>query len=103
MHPQFHRETVKVAGLDPAASRRFASGRPAADLDGKRPRVQKCNRVDEKEKDRQKTVLLFLVGVAGLEPAASWSRTKHATNCATPRYSEYKLYGEMIPLSRLFF
>ena len=27
-----------------------------------------------------------MVGVAGLEPAASWSRTKHATNCATPRY-----------------
>ena len=27
----------------------------------------------------------FLVGVAGFEPTASWSRTKRATNCATPR------------------
>lgn len=31
-----------------------------------------------------------LVGVAGLEPAASWSRTKHATICATPRNSHVK-------------
>ena len=28
-----------------------------------------------------------LVGVAGVEPTASWTRTKRATNCATPRYS----------------
>ena len=27
----------------------------------------------------------IVVGVAGFEPAASWSRTKHATICATPR------------------
>ena len=27
-----------------------------------------------------------MVGVARLELAASWSRTKHATNCATPRF-----------------
>ncbi len=26
-----------------------------------------------------------MVGVAGLEPATSRSRTEHATNCATPR------------------
>ena len=26
-----------------------------------------------------------MVEVAGLEPATSWSRTKRATNCATPR------------------
>ena len=30
-----------------------------------------------------------LVGVAGFEPAASWSRTKRATNCATPRHSRF--------------
>lgn len=30
-----------------------------------------------------------MVGVAGLEPAASWSRTMHATICATPRDSFY--------------
>ena len=27
----------------------------------------------------------FMVEVTGLEPMASWSRTKRATNCATPR------------------
>ena len=32
---------------------------------------------------------IFMVGVAGLEPAASWSRTMHATICATPRDSFY--------------
>ena len=31
-------------------------------------------------------ILCFLVGVRGFEPRASWSRTKHATICATPRY-----------------
>ena len=30
---------------------------------------------------------LSLVEVTGLEPAASWSQTTRATNCATPRYS----------------
>ena len=28
---------------------------------------------------------LFVVGVTGFEPTASWSQTKRATNCATPR------------------
>lgn len=26
-----------------------------------------------------------IVGEGGLEPPASWSQTRHATNCATPR------------------
>ena len=30
-----------------------------------------------------------LVGVRGFEPRASWSRTKRATNCATPRQPVY--------------
>ena len=29
---------------------------------------------------------LIMVGVTGFEPTTSWSRTKRATNCATPRY-----------------
>ena len=33
-----------------------------------------------------------LVRVAGFEPTASWSRTKHATICATP--------GRSLPVSR---
>ncbi len=32
---------------------------------------------------------LFVVGVTGFEPTASWSRTKRATNCATPRQPVY--------------
>ena len=29
--------------------------------------------------------LNYFVGEGGLEPPASWSQTRHATNCATPR------------------
>ena len=41
-------------------------------------------------KNRRKRIYACddLVGVAGVEPTASWTRTKRATNCATPR----KLY-----------
>ena len=31
--------------------------------------------------------LCFLVGVTGLEPAASCSQSRRATSCATPRYT----------------
>lgn len=40
----------------------------------------------------------FLVGVAGLEPAASWSRTKHATKLRyTPTTQEifYRIRREL--------
>ena len=37
----------------------------------------------------QDALVCRLVGVAGFEPAASWSRTKRATNCATPRHSRF--------------
>ena len=30
-----------------------------------------------------------VVGVAGFEPTASWSRTKRATICATPRNDSF--------------
>ena len=30
-------------------------------------------------------IILFFVGVTGLEPATAWSQTRNATNCATPR------------------
>jgi hypothetical protein len=32
---------------------------------------------------------VFLVGVTGLEPAASWSQTTRAPICATPRDNMY--------------
>ena len=40
----------------------------------------------------------YVVGVTGFEPMASWSRTKHATNCATPR-SALLLYRTKMRLS----
>ena len=44
--------------------------------------VQKCR---HKKNPSCKAERIFLVGVAGLEPAASWSRTKHTTKlCHTP-------------------
>ena len=43
--------------------------------------------INKKPLTRRLTVSLFVVGVARLELAASWSRTKHATSCATPRNS----------------
>ena len=42
------------------------------------------------------TLLFNLVEVTGFEPAASWSRTKRATNCATPR--KFKFYRNIISL-----
>ena len=38
-----------------------------------------------------------MVRVTGFEPAASWSQTTRATNCATPGY-EIELYYYSIPL-----
>lgn len=43
----------------------------------------------EKVRNRSHTRFrTFLVEVTGLEPAASWSQTRRATNCATPRYMQ---------------
>ena len=44
-----------------------------------------------------------LVGVPGFEPGASWSRTKHATNCATPRSDHLNiLYGNEAKSKEIF-
>ena len=42
-----------------------------------------------KNKGTHKGSSVFMVRVAGFEPTASWSRTKHATNCATPGRAAY--------------
>ena len=52
--------------------------------------------------------LFFVVGVGGLEPPASWSRTKRATSCATPRqpfhYRRYRARCQgKFPTSPRFF
>ena len=43
-----------------------------------------------------------MVGVAGLEPAASWSQTTRATICATPR-RQVLLYNYLRGLSIIIF
>ena len=40
----------------------------------------------KKQTTTARAVVRFLVEVTGFEPAASWSRTKRATICATPRF-----------------
>lgn len=37
--------------------------------------------------------VFHMVGVTGFEPTASWSRTKRATNCATPRKEKPQQLG----------
>ena len=49
--------------------------------------VLKCVLAKEKAVDSNESTAFILVEVTGLEPAASWSQTTRATNCATPRYS----------------
>ena len=41
------------------------------------------------QKKRMTKIILFLVGVTGLEPATAWSQTRNATNCATPRCNKF--------------
>ena len=44
-----------------------------------------------KKTDSQMLSVFFVVGVTGFEPTTSWSRTKRATNCATPR-NNFRFY-----------
>lgn len=41
--------------------------------------------MQNKNRQTSNDIWRFSVGVTGFEPTASWSRTKRATNCATPR------------------
>ena len=50
-------------------------------------RKNKTEQIKQKSYDfcrKEAKIATFLVRVAGFEPTASWSRTKRATNCATP-------------------
>ena len=38
-----------------------------------------------KKRPERDSLFSLLVGVTGFEPTTSWSRTKRATSCATPR------------------
>ena len=45
----------------------------------------------------------FLVEATGFEPTTSWSRTKRATNCATPRDFFKRIhYNKYIPRCQTF-
>ena len=72
-------------------AKRQKSGSASLDIYGKRA-FRNCSR-----KARKPLIFLAktaghlfrqgkMVGVTGIEPAASWSQTRRATSCATPRY-----------------
>ena len=56
------------------------------------------NQTKNAEKPPKQAVFLQnLVGVRGLEPRASCSQSRRATNCATPRYEVVGLPGRILP------
>ena len=56
------------------------------------------NRTKNAEKPPKQAVFLRkVVGVRGLEPRASCSQSRRATNCATPRYEVVGLSGRFLP------
>ena len=68
--------------------------------DNQRSRGFKRNASKQKQKDANAS-FLFLVGVTGFEPAASWSRTKRSTELShTPFHSAFILYHTRARLSR---
>ena len=75
---------------------------PAAFLSLKLPLNCNCpsskNEIKNAEKPPEIAVFLRkVVGVRGLEPRASCSQSRRATNCATPRYEILRLPGRILP------
>lgn len=71
---------VEVAGLGSRRATRLGHSRLSTTV------FKSLNLKSIKKETTVFTVVSFLVGVAGLEPTASWSRTKHATKLRyTPR------------------
>ena len=61
-------------------------------------RLNRKSRTKNAEKPPFQAVFLpKVVGVRGLEPRASCSQSRRATNCATPRYEVVKLSGRFLP------
>src|SRR5581483_921087 len=67
-----------AAGFEPATCPHVSGGRATNDLGAAGFEPATCPHASG---GRATNVL----GAAGFEPATSWSRTKRATNCATPR------------------
>ncbi len=84
---------VSVAILAPA----FAVFLPLElSLNSNRPKHK--SRTKNAEKPPETAVFLRkMVGVRGLEPRASCSQSRRATNCATPRYEVVGLSGRFLP------
>ena len=65
-------------------------------LNSNRPNCK--SRTKNAGKPPEKAVFLpKVVGVRGLEPRASCSQSRRATNCATPRYKIVELPGRFLP------
>ena len=61
-------------------------------------RLNRKSRTKNAEKPPFQAIFLpKVVGVRGLEPRASCSPSRRATNCATPRYEVVKLSGRFHP------
>ena len=61
-------------------------------------RLNRKSRTKNAEKPPFQAIFLpKVVGVRGLEPRASCSQSRRATNCATPRYEVVKLSGRFLP------
>ena len=84
-----HRLMVRVTGFSPGLKNSppdcFFARCGAPSCSNPRPSGDK--------KDPQPKLEVLLVGVTGFEPTASWSRTKRATNCATPRKEKPQQLG----------
>ena len=75
---------MRQTGADSPAPRKQSTGLFVSRC-GESGLFESRHSVKNKKLFHQTVKELFVVGVTGFEPTASWSRTKRATNCATPR------------------
>ena len=84
---------VPVATLTHAPAAVLPLGPPQnSNLQNRKTRTQNAEKPP-----KQAVFLQNLVGVRGLEPRASCSQSRRATNCATPRYEVVGLSGRFLP------
>ena len=82
---------VPVATLTHAPAAVLPLGPPQnSNLQNRKTRTQNAEKPP-----KQAVFLQNLVGVRGLEPRASCSQSRRATNCATPRYEIFQLWSNM--------
>ena len=82
---------VPVATLTHAPAAVLPLGPPQnSNLQNRKTRTQNAEKPP-----KQAVFLQNLVGVRGLEPRASCSQSRRATNCATPGYEIFQLWSNM--------